>query len=65
MRHRCCLQVVHIFSHIHQTYIVYTLRLKDAGSHSENMQWLTRSALQEAAVSTGVKKVSERVSVHG
>lgn len=32
------------------------------------MQWLSRSALQDAAVSTGVKKVSllsERVSHHG
>ncbi|XP_056895213.1 adenine DNA glycosylase isoform X1 [Takifugu flavidus] len=50
-------EVVHIFSHIHQTYVVHTLRLKDAVSQSENMQWLTPSALQEAAVSTGVKKI--------
>lgn len=57
MTHRCPLQVVHIFSHIHQTYVVHTLCLKDAVSQSENMQWLTPSALQEAAVSTGVKKV--------
>lgn len=68
MIHHCHLQVVHIFSHIHQTYIVHTLCLNDAGSRSENMQWLTRSALQDAAVSTGVKKVSilsVRVSAHG
>lgn len=53
------LQVVHIFSHIHQTYVVHSLRLKDAHTRaqSENAQWLSRSALQEAAVSTGVKKV--------
>lgn len=53
------LQVVHIFSHIHQTYVVYSLRLTDADTRarSENVQWLTRSALQEAAVSTAVKKV--------
>lgn len=53
------LQVVHIFSHIHQTYVVHSLRLKDADTRacSENVQWLTRSALQEAAVSTAVKKV--------
>lgn len=52
-------QVVHIFSHIHQTYVVHSLRLMDADTHarSENVQWLTRSALQEAAVSTAVKKV--------
>lgn len=54
-----CLQVVHIFSHIHQTYVVHSVCLKDADTHTqtENAQWLTRSALQEAAVSTGVKKV--------
>lgn len=55
-----CLQVVHIFSHIHQTYIVYSVRLKDQGppgQQSEDAQWLTRSVLLEAAVSTGVKKV--------
>lgn len=52
-------QVVHIFSHIHQTYVVHSVRLRDSGTqtHTENAQWLTRSALQEAAVSTGVKKV--------
>lgn len=67
MTHRCPWQVVHIFSHIHQTYVVHTLCLEDAVSQSENRQWLTQSAIQEAAVSTGVKKVSklfERVSVH-
>lgn len=53
------LQVVHNFSHIHQTYTVHSLHLKDADTRacSENVQWLTRSALQEAAVSTAVKKV--------
>lgn len=54
-----CLQVVHSFSHIHQTYVVHSLRLKDIHleRQSENAQWVTGSALQEAAVSTGVKKV--------
>lgn len=53
------LQVVHVFSHIHQTYVVYSARLKrsDARAQAENTQWLTRSALQGAAVSTGLKKV--------
>uniref|UniRef100_A0A8C9XSF5 Adenine DNA glycosylase n=1 Tax=Sander lucioperca TaxID=283035 RepID=A0A8C9XSF5_SANLU len=52
-------EVVHIFSHIHQTYVVHSVCLKDtdAQTQTENAQWLTRSALQEAAVSTGVKKV--------
>uniref|UniRef100_A0A8C9XVH0 Adenine DNA glycosylase n=1 Tax=Sander lucioperca TaxID=283035 RepID=A0A8C9XVH0_SANLU len=52
-------EVVHIFSHIHQTYVVHSVCLKDtdAQTQTENAQWLTRSALQEAAVSTGVKKI--------
>ncbi|XP_054458782.1 adenine DNA glycosylase [Anoplopoma fimbria] len=52
-------EVVHIFSHIHQTYVVHSVCLKDADTQTqtENAQWLTRSALQEAAVSTGVKKI--------
>uniref|UniRef100_A0A7N8WL91 Adenine DNA glycosylase n=1 Tax=Mastacembelus armatus TaxID=205130 RepID=A0A7N8WL91_9TELE len=52
-------EVVHIFSHIHQTYVVYSMILKDGGTETqtEDTQWLTRSSLQEAAVSTGVKKV--------
>ncbi|KAG7235706.1 hypothetical protein INR49_002336 [Caranx melampygus] len=51
-------EVVHIFSHIHQTYVVHSVRLKDGDTQAqtENAQWLSRSALQEAAVSTGVKK---------
>lgn len=52
-------EVVHIFSHIHQTYVVHNVRLKgsDTQTQKENAQWLTRTALQEAAVSTGVKKI--------
>uniref|UniRef100_A0A671UR16 Adenine DNA glycosylase n=1 Tax=Sparus aurata TaxID=8175 RepID=A0A671UR16_SPAAU len=52
-------EVVHIFSHIHQTYVVHSVRLKDGDSQTqtENAQWLSKSALQGAAVSTGVKKV--------
>ncbi|XP_071764649.2 adenine DNA glycosylase [Centroberyx gerrardi] len=53
-------EVVHIFSHIHQTYVVYSVCLKDSEdtqTQTENTQWLTRSALQEAAVPTGVKKI--------
>ncbi|XP_056270291.1 adenine DNA glycosylase isoform X2 [Pseudoliparis swirei] len=52
-------EVVHTFSHIHQTYVVQSVRLKDADAQTqaENARWLSRSALQEAAVSTGVKKI--------
>ncbi|KAI4828857.1 hypothetical protein KUCAC02_022929 [Chaenocephalus aceratus] len=50
-------EVVHIFSHIHQTYVVHSVCLKDADTHTENARWLSRCALQEAAVSTGVKKI--------
>ncbi|XP_060934878.1 adenine DNA glycosylase [Limanda limanda] len=51
--------VVHIFSHIHQTYVVHIVHLKDLDTqtHTENTHWLSRAALQEAAVSTGVKKI--------
>ncbi|XP_068174797.1 adenine DNA glycosylase-like isoform X2 [Antennarius striatus] len=55
-------EVVHIFSHIHQTYVVHSVRLKDGDAQTQcgNTQWLTRSALEEAAVSTGVKKILKR-----
>ncbi|KAM9384440.1 adenine DNA glycosylase [Pholidichthys leucotaenia] len=62
-------EVVHIFSHIHQTYVVYSVCLKegDTRMQTENTQWLTRSALQEAAVSTGLKKIMklyDSVDIH-
>ncbi|XP_054909071.1 adenine DNA glycosylase [Poeciliopsis prolifica] len=54
-------EVVHIFSHIHQTYVVYSMCLKDRDvtqqMPNEKQQWLTRPGLQEAAVSTGLKKI--------
>ncbi|KAG8003628.1 Adenine DNA glycosylase [Nibea albiflora] len=52
-------EVVHVFSHIHQTYVVHSVRLKDGDTQTqtESAQWLDRSALQEAAVSAGVKKI--------
>ncbi|MEQ2273689.1 hypothetical protein XENORESO_007540 [Xenotaenia resolanae] len=53
-------EVVHIFSHIHQTYVVYNLCLKERDvtqTQTEKQQWVTRSALQETAVSTGLKKI--------
>ncbi|XP_069007181.1 uncharacterized protein mutyh [Embiotoca jacksoni] len=52
-------EVVHIFSHIHQTYVVYSVCLKEGDTQiqTESTQWLTKCALQEAAVSTGLKKI--------
>ncbi|KAM8874503.1 adenine DNA glycosylase isoform 3-T5 [Spinachia spinachia] len=42
-----------------ETYVVHRVRLKDADAQkqTDNAQWLTRSALQEAAVPAGVKKI--------
>ncbi|XP_034035510.1 LOW QUALITY PROTEIN: adenine DNA glycosylase [Thalassophryne amazonica] len=51
-------EVVHIFSHIRQTYVVYSVCLKgDADTQTRNTQWLSKPALQGAAVSTAVKKI--------
>ncbi|XP_048762562.2 adenine DNA glycosylase-like [Ostrea edulis] len=54
--------VEHIFSHIHQTYIVQAL-VVDEGDvdssqiHMENSRWLTKEEFSSAAVSTAMKKV--------
>ncbi|XP_019752255.1 adenine DNA glycosylase [Hippocampus comes] len=52
-------EVLHIFSHIHQIYMVYALHLGDAEAPppTGDLRWISRPALQEAAVSTGVKKI--------
>ncbi|KAI5610420.1 adenine DNA glycosylase, partial [Silurus asotus] len=52
-------KVVHIFSHIHQTYIVYSASVCECVEvqRDQKICWLEHSALQEAAVSTGVKKI--------
>ncbi|XP_029939328.1 adenine DNA glycosylase [Salarias fasciatus] len=52
-------EVLHIFSHISQTNVVYSIHLKESETQAqtENAQWLSKSALQEAAVSTGQKKI--------
>ncbi|XP_004936806.3 adenine DNA glycosylase isoform X1 [Gallus gallus] len=53
-------EVVHIFSHIHQTYVVYSLCLDgdvalDAASSSS--RWVTEEEFRASAVSTAMKKV--------
>ncbi|KAG9270115.1 adenine DNA glycosylase isoform X1 [Astyanax mexicanus] len=52
-------EVVHIFSHIHQTYVVYsaTVSLYSEAEREQKISWLSDAALQAAAVSTGVKKI--------
>ncbi|KAF5881004.1 adenine DNA glycosylase-like, partial [Clarias magur] len=52
-------EVVHIFSHIHQTYVVYSASVCECleTQREQKICWLDQSALQEAAVSTGVKKI--------
>ncbi|XP_061636452.1 adenine DNA glycosylase isoform X4 [Phyllopteryx taeniolatus] len=57
-------EVLHVFSHIRQTYVVHTLRVGGGGGGGDharprtaNVRWVSRSALQEAAVSTAVKKI--------
>ncbi|TRZ02781.1 hypothetical protein DNTS_028825 [Danionella cerebrum] len=52
------LQVVHVFSHIHQTYIVFLVHVSECSEEQQQRScWLTKPALQNAAVSTGVKKI--------
>nr|XP_033772557.1 adenine DNA glycosylase isoform X1 [Geotrypetes seraphini]XP_033772558.1 adenine DNA glycosylase isoform X1 [Geotrypetes seraphini]XP_033772559.1 adenine DNA glycosylase isoform X1 [Geotrypetes seraphini] len=59
-------EVLHMFSHIHQTYLVYSLSLDEAdgttvvregvrGVHTA--RWVTKAEFQKAAVSTAMKKI--------
>ncbi|XP_061191896.1 adenine DNA glycosylase-like [Saccostrea echinata] len=55
-------EVEHIFSHIHQTYIVQSLvvsesEIDSSNIHTENGRWVTREEFSSAAVSTAMKKV--------
>ncbi|XP_063283228.1 adenine DNA glycosylase isoform X3 [Pelobates fuscus] len=58
-------EVVHIFSHIHQTYLVYFLSTSrvDAVTINEELsecpasRWVSRNQFLEAAVSTAMKKI--------
>ncbi|XP_052059570.1 adenine DNA glycosylase-like [Mytilus californianus] len=58
-------EVVHLFSHIHQTYIIDSLTVEEDGSDTvvkdpsstRPLRWVTEEELQESAVSTAMKKV--------
>lgn len=54
------LQVVHVFSHIHQTYVVYSLPLDGDVTldlASSPSRWVTEEEFHASAVSTAMKKV--------
>ncbi|XP_029474045.1 adenine DNA glycosylase isoform X2 [Rhinatrema bivittatum] len=53
-------EVVHMFSHLRQTSQVYSLSLSNAGSTAamqHEARWVSRAELQQAAVSSAVKKI--------
>ncbi|XP_062478929.1 adenine DNA glycosylase isoform X3 [Pezoporus occidentalis] len=53
-------EVVHIFSHIHQTYVVYSLSLDGdvtLDPASSPSRWVTEKEFHASAVSTAMKKV--------
>ncbi|XP_048800947.1 adenine DNA glycosylase isoform X8 [Lagopus muta] len=56
-------EVVHIFSHIHQTYVVYSLCLDGdvvLDTASSPSRWVTEEEFCASAVSTAMKKASKR-----
>ncbi|XP_068949821.1 adenine DNA glycosylase-like isoform X3 [Petaurus breviceps papuanus] len=58
---RCLGEVVHIFSHIRQTYVVYSLALEEPtqGQPPSGARWVSRAEFQAAAVPTAMKKVHQ------
>ena len=53
-------QVIHIFSHIHQTYVVYSLPLDGDVTLDPALspsRWVTQNEFHASAVSTAMKKV--------
>ncbi|NXP18331.1 MUTYH glycosylase, partial [Scytalopus superciliaris] len=55
-------EVIHIFSHIHQTYVVYSLCLDGdvtPDPTSSPSRWVTEEEFHASAVSTAMKKVLE------
>lgn len=59
-------EVVHIFSHIHQTYLVTLVTVAEKSvsvSSDQPSRWLTEEELGEAAIPTAMKKVFKICSV--
>jgi adenine-specific DNA glycosylase len=53
-------QVTHVFSHIHQTYLVESAEYNvSSESNSINGKWVTKEEFLTSAVSTAMKKVSD------
>ncbi|KAM4022657.1 adenine DNA glycosylase isoform 2-T3 [Anomaloglossus baeobatrachus] len=55
-------EVIHIFSHINQTYLVYFLRgfsVKEEDEEHPVMRWVTRTQFMESAVPTAMKKMAD------
>ena len=57
----------HIFSHIHQTYVVQAVEVSeeevdDSRVHTESCRWVTKEEFSSAAVSTAMKKVTPYIA---
>ncbi len=53
-------EVVHVFSHIRQTYVVWTASLDgevDLSQLGREFQWLSQEGIASAGVSTAMRKV--------
>ncbi|XP_053549548.1 adenine DNA glycosylase isoform X2 [Bombina bombina] len=58
-------EVVHVFSHIHQTYLVYFLSrsqaesicVKEEGAERPEIRWVTKKQFLDSAVPTAMKKI--------
>ena len=59
--------MVHIFSHIHQTYVIYSVTVPQGGDESlqcaQPVKWVTKQQFLEAAVSTAMKKVNHGLTL--
>ena len=60
-------EVPHIFSHIHQLYVVYSLKLSkksDASIKTEQeIKWMNSDEVMSSAISTAMKKVRRKYSL--